>query len=1563
MFQKLKEKFSDALVGGGKPATPFLVGSSSSSSNNASSSPAELQLAAEFSTAVSFRKATLCVYEPVAKVLLFVGDGQPLVVVGKDSCCEVIPVREDEHWLSMIAVSGTTTCLLLSQRLIQFADYGDLDAQLCVWGNSTSNKTSRTNTFALYAKPGNLFTTMHVPAGFLHGLVGSASGGHIRYFSIKSAEFCVFDICATELLQEMSPKTKLAGSGYSDGGNDGNNNDDAVVAIASYPSDPNAFLAVTTQSRGVLKWYVLEKRLSAYFVLPDEPATTQASSNAPVTKSAELGHCGVTRGGGFVIAFTVDGTTAYIWNEKSGKRKDRRVPLHFKIDLMATSSCDHSLADTPPSASQRLWVLQDRRPVPAKGSSASSSASPATDEDVFVFLKPDGRGVAIVRCSCDNKALGSINEYPFGPTRSEGFQEGGRVLSASPVFASPWPADQYADECLRLCCAVEQDGVALLQLHSQLQIFTKRLLSPLTFHTSGDEGMLLEDDAAAARGGGCCAILRTNGFSLLLGEGGSGGGTRSANDSSSASASSWAGLFQGSKACVSPFNDGYSSLTPQDGGGLLMQALGGKHHPQSVTRLMPVGNAACQLPRPTDCADTTSPLWNEWFKEQPAAAPCADFYIPFGIYGRMLLVVRQRRHVITISLLDVLQDCHVHIWQTTTEMIGLGGGNTLLPSSSLEESESTNMPVITQAVIIYGSFECPRDSNLSSSLASAPARVFVEGKGVSVLFRWSSGDVTISGLGTSTRQQQDDSMPAALGTDHDDQQETAQDELAAAASPSIRTIVFPSFLFPSQSTASDCEFLVSNIPVKEGPAGANSKVVPASLRRVALLVVAMSDGSVVLVDAETGSLVACKRQSSNQTRSATSGAPPSQQQKKREAAGVVMPMSVACGSWSTAASIQQGLMTQSLADLSGKKRIHRLGSGRYYTHLLMHSGLDPLLIPRQVALVVPLCFVAGTSPPEAASGGDSPQHDERTCTERQKVLHIIIRNIFGAPILALRYEVDEHRAHYYSLECWFSSATAQSSLQPSSSPLCKFIPSSATSETMHHLRLEHDDEESVTRGYLVDGKGSSKLLHEFSTLGGEDSVGSITTSSSTSARKSLRVGSIDVEFVDEAYAASSSVSVVVEDLSDRDGHPIASIQLRPTTAAPPLATSVHYAETLIHLHENRLCHYDVKELASGPSPNIPAPLRCVNVCDSSAAPVDQYVVSSLVSPRPLQVVNIPCPPPPELVVRLSLSDGDMLSDADEELTSCIDRSYFASSTSKILLVVAKDSIPATAPPTLVDDAALLLVLGLDSMQLALPPIALPVPTVEQLASIEMCGQLHMYVTGHNNSSLTHLVLDKAATTAQEIAASTNSKSLQATSASFHCSWYTVPGTRKLRPFGKYGEYANGRGGDSSAAAVSSWSCMRLLRQLPPKPNNLASTQQEQGFFKRLVTASFDDQLMKVEQVLKPTLQVTFEDLTERIMLMAPPSAAVDTRSKAQRERDALLQNNKHLRGSERRGGGNVHSDVNEVKNAMSENQILLQERGEKIDRVQTKSQELANETQQFAELCKQLKEKQRSSWF
>jgi hypothetical protein len=132
-------------------------------------------------------------------------------------------------------------------------------------------------------------------------------------------------------------------------------------------------------------------------------------------------------------------------------------------------------------------------------------------------------------------------------------------------------------------------------------------------------------------------------------------------------------------------------------------------------------------------------------------------------------------------------------------------------------------------------------------------------------------------------------------------------------------------------------------------------------------------------------------------------------------------------------------------------------------------------------------------------------------------------------------------------------------------------------------------------------------------------------------------------------------------------------------------------------------------------------------------------------------------------------------------------------------------------------------------------------------------------------------------------------------------------------------------------------------QLPAMLPNKAAAQREVGFLRGLFKSSFDERMKKVEGAIRPTLMEDFEGFLQRV---APSS-----------ERSKLLL------GSARRRIERQASPLSDAKVQMRENLMLVQERGEKIDRVETKAEQLASETRNFHDLCRQLKEKKRDSWF
>ena len=142
--------------------------------------------------------------------------------------------------------------------------------------------------------------------------------------------------------------------------------------------------------------------------------------------------------------------------------------------------------------------------------------------------------------------------------------------------------------------------------------------------------------------------------------------------------------------------------------------------------------------------------------------------------------------------------------------------------------------------------------------------------------------------------------------------------------------------------------------------------------------------------------------------------------------------------------------------------------------------------------------------------------------------------------------------------------------------------------------------------------------------------------------------------------------------------------------------------------------------------------------------------------------------------------------------------------------------------------------------------------------------------------------------------------------------------------------------------------------VPPPPSNLSATQKEQGFFKRLITSGYTDQLDRVEK----SALTACEEADFGAFFAAAETAALRNATPAER-RALLLRNGGGGGGS----GGGPMGGINETKEVMNENLRLLSERGEKIDRLRLKTREMHEEAATFADLSAQLKAKAKRSWF
>jgi hypothetical protein len=197
---------------------------------------------------------------------------------------------------------------------------------------------------------------------------------------------------------------------------------------------------------------------------------------------------------------------------------------------------------------------------------------------------------------------------------------------------------------------------------------------------------------------------------------------------------------------------------------------------------------------------------------------------------------------------------------------------------------------------------------------------------------------------------------------------------------------------------------------------------------------------------------------------------------------------------------------------------------------------------------------------------------------------------------------------------------------------------------------------------------------------------------------------------------------------------------------------------------------------------------------------------------------------------------------------------------------------------------------------------------------------------------------------------------------------------------------------SGGGSGTPWATRRILTEAlpPPSGGTLSSTQKEQGFLKRLITTSYADQVAKVQakgkivearqQLLyyidpvSGVLQVVkgvgggtstgkgdahFDDFFATV-----ESSRLRNMTPTEKKRALLEGASRQQRGG---AGGRVGSGtmggIGETKDIMNENKQLLNERGEKIGKLELMTADMAREAETFANLTEQLKRKQRSKWF
>ena len=317
-----------------------------------------------------------------------------------------------------------------------------------------------------------------------------------------------------------------------------------------------------------------------------------------------------------------------------------------------------------------------------------------------------------------------------------------------------------------------------------------------------------------------------------------------------------------------------------------------------------------------------------------------------------------------------------------------------------------------------------------------------------------------------------------------------------------------------------------------------------------------------------------------------------------------------------------------------------------------------------------------------------------------------------------------------------------------------------------------------------------------------------------------------------------------------------------------------------------------------------------------------------------------------VIASLDLRSASNLGLADAKLLK-------NASIADIALTAFQDGTPAVLVVTVNPVVLLLFQLGhLDcALSVVLPPQHLPPaavvgnPTI-RITSKWICNQLHVYLLVEDEGIASiHVVVEKCDSESER------------SQTPLHTYWRATP-QRYTQPFHEAFEKSPLRSVSSNAMPSPPQVANLLVAHLPPPPK--ASASKEVGFFKSFVTASYSDNLKKVAETLAPAVpKETFDDFTSRVAKTANLSEA---------EREELLGSGRQRKttgGGAKKDGkmGGVQDGISDTKNVMNENLQKLNERGERIERMQEKTGWLEEEASEFARLSAQLKEKQRKSWW
>lgn len=1479
----------------------------------------------------------------------------------------VIPIREDQTWIQAAFIPGTGLLALLSEPLLLLVDVdralraGCSDEAVCV---------------SLYIRPSSTRATcMSVLTGTSLIAIG-ASDSKIRF-----AKFCGLSTeNANNSRSSSSDMRLLMWSQYTadlfaflkqentpvfraqsiDGDTVGDSSyigpeECSVVCCEQYPNDPNALVAVLTNTMGITKFYAVENRLSAFFLLPVQ------YQQEPICA------CAVTPGGGFVVG--QQRQRLCVWNEQSAKKKDRTVPTHFIVDLPFGSSVSREINTgfQHPQACG-LWLAASEVPS-ATGKSPSSASLTA------LFVTPDLAANAIceVRFNCDTKTTEAIHEHPMEWTgedadrrRAAGLQDDTSQVfySMSPWTRSPWKAAWNLREDLATMLACTSRGLVVMSLGfgRPCRLTPIRFLPCLevvdelsSSASSSSRSAFIQERLSFAQHVApkstclpyCVALKQLNVFGKplhvlqqrelypdLRKEMNDFFGFRY-HDSS----------VEG-MVCVGPMFDVCAPVAvpphiPQEYKGQLPRGWSRKGTRLHVVQALGTHNSSI---RSLKVAVYTTPLTEESDSDniQSVASLCLVCALIDVVQKRVIsfteaqvsLLPKEGRSQFADDINEVRVLCGS--WQRSAVVMG-GGGD---PSAQMLSSQNNSF------------------DDCSATMEQHGAVVFGHvATSISVVVVLRDGSYAFQNVTGDHRRQ--------------------------GAAPLIGPVVLlPSILFPASDAIHSFACVLGSLekPVKistaahADPNSTNSTNASQPLPTVAyrqeptlFLLGCTHRGNMMLIDVGRLQVLGMKPfVPSPAPYPSSTATPPSSSSHVVETATARLASTGNVNSFMPPPLIPKTIFPWNTAmPLSSIVQLpHNISIEVNITGLLHHtndecifdttvgfssvgcgdmkgSNTAPLEIVFSIRSFVP-APVAASAPPAVATTAvvaEDTQYCAVSTSAEEPVVGVVVEthsdvqsaNVQSADVAqedSSTKTVDDvtKSAPLIFLFTWeiMSWGEVVSAKQTAQLPNLDALPTSATASCVFtcdgrfwkaSCRVEGDN--CVEDRCVVESRGVNE--------GGSIAAPPSAFVNSPIASCSASITGADLVCV-EVHSMPSGLAVCsFADMSELK-----------STAHKKSDETLKGAPVVVQLNPQQIIVYD-----------------------------DASILVNAVVP--------PLGPPKKDGKKSSTSGGGPLVTAGSSviqlpeghvIAQWILRSIVRRGRQAFVLVLISET---EAEP----GSLLLRVFDVTNIaSLIADPVTLPLvfPFQEQDAAVRcdsevfiVNDELHVYCFLQHRSSRVLETIHVLYSDAPEASISSVPAAIVATGTKGKA----APIAIAVQPSAVW-PVSRGLPRRAARGSLCPHHVRTPLHLLPPAPSNASATQKEQGFFKRLIVSSRETLLEKLEALCSPTVKETYEDMLDRIIAPAEKKLGIDRKPPAsaadERRRQLLGEKYSEQQHAGGRAGGTKNS-MDETKQLMNENMQLLQERGDKIDRVENKSEMLANETAQFAELCRQLKEKERSRWF